>query len=195
MMLAAAGAFLADCCTSGLWVCNCFPCTCVKCCCVYGVSSLAAVAAVLGVVRVVVGKEGVEVVGGDEKDRAKIAALLAKEHYAVKVVASETWKIGAAVVDVAHQNVRSAAGVVSRLTGKELKILRLFARDPQAVVSREDILSSVWGFRYWGTTRTVDQHIAQLRRKLGVEIVSVRGVGYRLADAAAQEDAARVAAR
>ena len=61
-----------------------------------------------------------------------------------------------------------------------MKILRLFASDPAAVISREAILSQVWGLKYWGTTRTVDQHIAQLRRKLGVEIVSVRGVGYRI---------------
>ncbi|MGN0877011.1 MAG: helix-turn-helix domain-containing protein, partial [Kiritimatiellia bacterium] len=71
-------------------------------------------------------------------------------------------------------------GIVSRLTGKEMKILRLFAADPAAVISREAILSRVWGLKYWGTTRTVDQHIAQLRRKLGVEIVAVRGVGYRI---------------
>lgn len=183
VMLAAVQALCADGCTPGGWVCSCFPCTCATCCCIYGVSSLAAVAALVGLVRVVVGKEGVEVVGGDAKARAKIAALLARAHYPVTVAADETWRLGAAVVDVAHQRVRSAAGVVSRLTGKELKVLRLFARDPQAVVSREDLLSNVWGLRYWGTTRTVDQHIAQLRKKLGVDIVAVRGVGYRLADA------------
>ncbi|MDO5320724.1 MAG: winged helix-turn-helix domain-containing protein [bacterium] len=137
--------------------------------------------AVLGVVRVVVGKEGVEVVGGDEKTRAEVAALLAKANYSVNVVAAETWKFGDATVDVSRQTVVSAEGVVSRLTGKEIKILRLFSADPKAVVSREAILSTVWGLKYWGTTRTVDQHIAQLRRKLGVDILSVRGVGYRLA--------------
>lgn len=172
---------LGDCCTSMNWVCNCFPCTCVKCCCLYGASALTLGLAVLGVVRVVVGKDGVEVVGGDEKTRAEVAALLAKANYSVNVVAAETWKFGDATVDVSRQTVVSAEGVVSRLTGKEIKILRLFSADPKAVVSREAILSTVWGLKYWGTTRTVDQHIAQLRKKLGVDILSVRGVGYRLA--------------
>jgi len=182
VMLLALLSLLGDCCSSMHWACDCFPCACIKCCCVYGAVSLGAVFAVLCVVRVVVGKEGVEVVGGDEKTRAEIAALLAKAHYSVASVAVETWHLGTAIVDVTHQTVTSSAGVISRLTGKELKILRLFSSDPKAVISREAILGSVWGLRYWGTTRTVDQHIAQLRKKLGIDIVSVRGVGYRLAD-------------
>ena len=134
----------------------------------------------MGIVRVTLKKAGVEIVGGDEKARAEIAALLAKADYEVKSVSDEVWRFGTAEVSVARQTVRSSEGVVSRLTGKEMKILRLFASDPAAVISREAILSQVWGLKYWGTTRTVDQHIAQLRRKLGVEIVSVRGVGSRI---------------
>lgn len=181
MLLSALG-LLGDCCTSASWMCECFPCPCVKCCCVYGAATLGAVFAVLGVIRVVVGKEGVDVVGGDETTRQEIAALLTKANYSVNTISAETWKIGTATVDVSRQTVTTAEGVVSRLTGKELKILRLFSADPAAVVTREAILSSVWGLRYWGTTRTVDQHIAQLRKKLGVDIVSVRGVGYRISD-------------
>ncbi|MGN0853831.1 MAG: winged helix-turn-helix domain-containing protein [Kiritimatiellia bacterium] len=181
-MVFALSTLFGDCCSPMRWVCECFPCTCIKCCCVYGAAALGAVFAILGVVRVVVGKERVEVVGGDERTRAEIAALLAKAHYPVSSVAAERWQLGTATVDVARQTVTTSEGVVSRLTGKELKILRLFSVDPKAVVAREAILASVWGLRYWGTTRTVDQHIAQLRKKLGVDILSVRGVGYRLAD-------------
>jgi len=180
VMFAALTGLLADCCTSLDGMCSCFPCSCITCCCAYGATTLTAVLAALGVVRVAVRKDGVEIVGGDEKSRAEIAALLAKAHYEVKSLSDEVWRFGDAEVQVARQTVRSADGVVSRLTGKEMKVLRLFASDPTAVISREAMLSDVWGLRYWGTTRTVDQHIAQLRRKLGVEIVSVRGVGYRM---------------
>lgn len=180
VMFATLTGLLADCCTSSGGMCSCFPCSCVKCCCICGATALTAVLAVMGIVRVTLKKDGVEIVGGDEKARAEIAALLAKADYEVKSVSDEVWRFGTAEVSVARQTVRSSEGVVSRLTGKEMKILRLFASDPAAVISREAILSQVWGLKYWGTTRTVDQHIAQLRRKLGVEIVSVRGVGYRI---------------
>ena len=179
-MLATLTGMLADCCTSPGGMCSCFPCSCVKCCCIYGATALTAALAVVGVVRVTLKKDGVEIVGGDEKTRAEIAALLGKANYEVKSVSDEVWRLGAAEVSVARQTVRSAEGVVSRLTGKEMKILRLFASEPAAVVSRAAILSLVWGLKSWGTTRTVDQHFAKLRRKLGVEIASVRGVGYRL---------------
>ena len=51
------------------------------------------------------------------------------------------------------------------------------------VLSRADLLESVWGLEYAGTTRTLDQHIVQIRRKLGRSgdlIETVRGTGYRL---------------
>ena len=194
VMFAALTGLLADCCTSLDGMCSCFPCSCITCCCVYSATTLTAVLAVLGVVRVAVRKDGVEIVGGDEKSRAEIAALLAKAHYEVKSLSDEVWRFGDAEVQVARQTVRSADGVVSRLTGKEMKILRLFASDPTAVISREAMLSDVWGLRYWGTTRTVDQHIAQLRRKLGVELVSVRGVGYRMEIRAPEIDELQVMA-
>jgi DNA-binding response OmpR family regulator len=49
-------------------------------------------------------------------------------------------------------------------------------------MSRQQILDGVWGFDWYGDARTVDVHIAQVRKKLGdtVEIKTVRGVGYRL---------------
>ena len=47
-------------------------------------------------------------------------------------------------------------------------------------MSRDRLLSEVWGIRYEGSTRTVDVHIAQLRKKTGLSIVSVPKIGYRL---------------
>lgn len=69
------------------------------------------------------------------------------------------------------------------LTPKEFDLLELLAQDPGAMVSRRDILSEVWDPHWYGTTRTVDVHIASLRKKLGHAewIETSRGVGFRLA--------------
>jgi len=69
------------------------------------------------------------------------------------------------------------------LTLKEYEILRLFLLNPGVVLSREKLLSDVWGVDYFGETRTVDMHIKTLRQKLGEcgkRIGTVIGVGYRL---------------
>ncbi len=68
------------------------------------------------------------------------------------------------------------------LTPKEFDLLALLAQDPGALVSRRDILSEVWDPHWYGTTRTVDVHIASLRKKLGHSewIETSRGVGFRL---------------
>lgn len=71
------------------------------------------------------------------------------------------------------------------LTDRELKLIEQFFLHPGEVLSRNDLLDRVWGIDYYGTTRTLDQHIAQLRKKihqLKVEdpIETVHGVGYRL---------------
>ena len=74
-------------------------------------------------------------------------------------------------------------GGVQPLTMRELGLLRRFAARPGEVLSRETLLAGVWGVEYRGTTRTLDQHVAQLRRKLagcGVSIEAVRGAGYRM---------------
>lgn len=69
------------------------------------------------------------------------------------------------------------------LTPKEFDLLALLAQDPGAMVSRRDILSEVWDPHWYGTTRTVDVHVASLRKKLGHAewIETSRGVGFRLA--------------
>jgi DNA-binding response OmpR family regulator len=61
------------------------------------------------------------------------------------------------------------------------------ARQPGRVFSREQLLQQAWGFDFYGQTRTVDVHVAHLRRKLGggaVRIETVTGVGYKLASGA-----------
>ncbi len=73
-------------------------------------------------------------------------------------------------------------GEAVELTGKEFDLLACFLEHPGIVLSRERLLDLVWGMAYPGGTRTVDVHVAQLRRKLGVPaaIRTVRGAGYKL---------------
>jgi DNA-binding response OmpR family regulator len=68
------------------------------------------------------------------------------------------------------------------LTRKEFDLLALLATDPDAIHTREEILEQVWDAHWYGPTKTLDVHIASLRRKLGdpTLIETVRGVGFRL---------------
>ncbi|HUB68551.1 MAG TPA: response regulator transcription factor [Candidatus Methylacidiphilales bacterium] len=74
---------------------------------------------------------------------------------------------------------------MSALTARELKLLQLFAAHPREVLSRDRLLNEVWGYDYYGTTRTLDQAIVQLRKKLSdvgadpMQIATVHAVGYR----------------
>ncbi|KPI23015.1 transcriptional regulator, winged helix family [Actinobacteria bacterium OV320] len=69
------------------------------------------------------------------------------------------------------------------LTPKEFELLALLTEDPGAVYSRQQILDRVWDPHYQGPTKTLDVHVATLRRKLGnpAWIQTLRGVGFRLA--------------
>jgi DNA-binding response OmpR family regulator len=77
--------------------------------------------------------------------------------------------------------------VIEELTAKELKLLQLFHAHAGEVLSRDRLLNEVWGYNYYGTTRTLDQVIVQLRKKLGDNggeprhLLTVHGVGYKLA--------------
>jgi DNA-binding response OmpR family regulator len=69
------------------------------------------------------------------------------------------------------------------LTPKEYDLLDCLTADPGAVLSRDEILRAVWDENWWGSTKTLDVHIASLRKKLGSPdlIRTVRGVGYQFA--------------
>ena len=76
----------------------------------------------------------------------------------------------------------TVGGSQIELTSKEFDLLACFLEHPGIVLSREKLLDLVWGMTYPGGTRTVDVHVAQLRRKLGdpETIRTVRGAGYKL---------------
>ena len=79
----------------------------------------------------------------------------------------------------------TAGGQPLNLTYTEFELLKHLVSHPGRVLSREHLLSQVWGYDYYGGTRTVDVHIRRLRAKLGAEydghITTVRNVGYRFA--------------
>ncbi len=85
------------------------------------------------------------------------------------------------------------------LTFKEFELLKFLAQHPGRVFSRQQLLQEVWGYDYFGGTRTVDVHVRRLRAKLGVEnehlIGTVRNVGYRFVLPAKEPDAAGDRAR
>jgi len=95
--------------------------------------------------------------------------------------AAEVMQCGEVAIDAGRREVRIAGEAVG-FTTKEFDLLRYLAERPGLALSRQQILDGVWGYDWYGDARTVDVHIAQVRKKLGdaVEIKTVRGVGYRL---------------
>lgn len=89
-------------------------------------------------------------------------------------------RFGALLIDTRAQRVQ-LAGTVLHLTAKEFALLVYLSADPGAVFRRADILHDVWDTNWYGTTKTLDAHIAAIRKKLGDPgwIESVRGVGFR----------------
>ncbi len=92
--------------------------------------------------------------------------------------------LGSLVVDRRAHRVLLGGDEVA-VTPTEFDLLELLARDPGAVARRGEILDEVWDTEWYGPTRTIDVHVAALRRKLGDGwIETVRGVGFRLVDPA-----------
>jgi DNA-binding response OmpR family regulator len=89
--------------------------------------------------------------------------------------------IGSVVVDPARREVH-VGGVLVALTAREFELLHWMCDHKGFVLSRKQLLDGAWGAGWYGDERTVDVHVAQLRRKLGDELPlsTVRGVGYRL---------------
>jgi len=78
----------------------------------------------------------------------------------------------------------TVAGQLVQLRTKEFDLLRAFVEHPGIVLSRQKLLDLVWGYDYYGQTRTVDVHVAHLRKQLAasdqVQLETVTGVGYKL---------------
>jgi len=119
--------------------------------------------------------------------RARVAALLRRSGLTRQPQATalpDRFQIGAAIIDRKSYRVEHA-GMTADLTPREVKLLEIFYQRQGEVLSRNDLLNAVWGVDYFGTTRTLDQHIAQLRKKIEPDpatpqvITTIHGVGYR----------------
>jgi DNA-binding response OmpR family regulator len=97
------------------------------------------------------------------------------------VAAVEIVQAGGVVIDTGRREIRVHDTPVD-FTTKEFDLLRFLAERPGLALSRQQILDGVWGYDWFGDVRTVDVHIAQVRKKLGdaCTITTVRGVGYRM---------------
>ncbi len=116
---------------------------------------------------------------------ARINALLRRTKASASSTPEQPFQIGANTVDPKRFELRRGK-TREELTAKELKLLELFCAHPGEVFSRDKLLNEVWGYNYYGTTRTLDQVIVQLRKKLGdsaddpKHLLTVHGVGYKL---------------
>jgi DNA-binding response OmpR family regulator len=117
---------------------------------------------------------------------ARIHALLRRVNSIEDIIDSDKiFKIGDVTIDPkTFQLKRSNA--VEELTAREVKLLQIFHLHAGEVLSRDKLLNDVWGCNYYGTTRTLDQVIVQLRKKLGdnggdpKHLLTIHGVGYKL---------------
>ena len=88
-------------------------------------------------------------------------------------------------LEVCRQIRRDSTVPIIMLTAKEFELLRLLLSHPNRVFTRDFLLEHIWGYDYYGSTRTVDMHISRLREKIEDDpasptyIVTVRGVGYK----------------
>ena len=90
--------------------------------------------------------------------------------------------VGDLVIDQRSRAVTLTGRAVG-LTPKEYDLLLCLAADPGAVRSREQLIHEVWDEHWWGSTKTLDVHVASLRKKLRPEMIeTVRSVGYRLTE-------------
>ena len=113
---------------------------------------------------------------------ARIRAVSRRTDQANNVVTPETeQRIGALHIDRRTRRVNLEGEAVA-LTAKEFDLLSFLAQDPGACLTRQDILEAVWDTNWYGPTKTLDVHIASVRKKLGnaAWIEAVRGIGFRL---------------
>jgi DNA-binding winged helix-turn-helix (wHTH) protein len=112
--------------------------------------------------------------------------------------ASDEIRSGELSIDEATYTARLRSRVLD-LTFKEFELLKFLAQHPGRVFTRAHLLQEVWGYDYFGGTRTVDVHVRRLRAKLGAEheslIGTVRNVGYRFVPPKTGEDKRRGAPR
>lgn len=118
---------------------------------------------------------------------ARISAVLrraGRNNSSPAEASQESFRFGPWEVNPKNYHISNADRTLD-ISDRELKILTFFYNHPNEVLSRDALLNEIWGIDYYGTTRTLDQHIAQLRKKIESDssepliIKTVHGVGYR----------------
>ncbi len=118
---------------------------------------------------------------------ARVQALLRRTQGPAATAANEPFAIGETTVDPKTFQIRRGKKT-DDLTAKEMALLQFLHAHLGEVLSRDRLLNEVWGYNYGGTTRTLDQTVVQVRKKLGDtaeaprHLLTVHGVGYRLVE-------------
>jgi two-component system alkaline phosphatase synthesis response regulator PhoP len=113
---------------------------------------------------------------------ARVKAILRRSKGTATSDRSETINVGDVVIDVKRRSITIGHQPVT-FRRKEFDLLTVLAQEKDIVHTRDQLLERVWGYDYFGETRTVDVHIASIRHKLegsAVHIETVTGIGYKL---------------
>ena len=112
---------------------------------------------------------------------ARVRAMLRRSR---KPMILDQFEFDEISIDFAKMELKRSGQIVE-ITPQEFKVLKYFAQTPECVISRNQLLNDVWGYESYPTTRTVDNHIMNLRQKLELDpenpthFLTVRGVGYK----------------
>lgn len=127
---------------------------------------------------------------GPAEIEARLRLAIGRSEVAEEAAADTELRVGDLTIDEAAYSAR-VRGKSLDLTFKEFELLRFLAGQPGRVFTRAQLLAEVWGYDYFGGTRTVDVHVRRLRAKLGAEhealIGTVRNVGYRFVNQRPEE--------
>jgi len=122
---------------------------------------------------------------GVKEFAARLRAICRRCFASRRSTSAESFEMGALVVFPAELRARRGDGATVELSLREVKILETLSANPGKVLDRDQLFSTCWGGDRYPNSRTLDQHISQLRKKIEADpkspeiIRTVRGVGYR----------------
>lgn len=107
---------------------------------------------------------------------ARIEVVLRRRHKNQNII-----KYGDITIDISRHSIKKQDAEIT-LTPKEFELIVFFMQNLDIALTRERLLSAVWDYEYMGETRTVDTHVQQIRKKLGLQnyLVTIPKLGYRL---------------
>jgi DNA-binding response OmpR family regulator len=121
---------------------------------------------------------------------ARVKAILRRAENGQREPVTHAVRVGGVTVDKQRREVKCGGEEIALRT-KEFDLLAALADNAGIVLTREQLLDRVWGYNFYGETRTVDVHVQHVRAKLagtGLGIMTVRGVGYKLVEDAGSQD-------